>query len=64
MEKVITSGKFSETLFFAAHIPFFLPNGLRTGATVEVISDIHSVRTKPEVRVAGPGGLAMTLGAV
>ena len=39
-------------------------DGSRTGSTVEVISDFHSIRTKPEVNLAGYLTLAMTLGAV
>ena len=46
------------------HIPIFLQGGLGTGSTVEVNSDTLRVRTKPEVRMEGPGGLYMTLGVV
>ena len=46
------------------HIPIFLQGGLGTGSTVEVNSDTVRVRTKPEVRMEGPGGLYMTLGVV
>ena len=46
------------------HIPIFFQGGLGTGSTVEVNSDTLRVRTKPEVRMEGPGGLYMTLGVV
>ena len=46
----------SKTLFYGFHILFFLQSGLRKGASEEVISDTHRVRTNPQVRVAGPGG--------
>ena len=46
------------------HIPIFLQSGLGTGSTVEVNFDTLRVRTKPEVRWGGSGGLYMTLGVV
>ena len=58
-----TAESISETLL-GLHIPIFLLSGLETGSTVEVNSDTLRVRTKPEVRVGGPGGLYMTLGVV
>ena len=39
-------------------------DGLRTGTTVEVIYDTHSVRTKPVVKLAEPLGQAKTMGEV
>ena len=39
-------------------------SGLKTWATLGVISDILRVHTNPEVKIAGMGGLAMTLRAV
>ena len=37
---------------------------LRTGALWRSVSDSHSVRTNPVVRLAEPMGRALTLGAV
>ena len=42
----------------------FLQSGLGTGSTVEVNSETLRVRTKPEIRVGGSGGLYVTLGVV
>ena len=41
---------------FTAETHFFGQSGLRTGGSLWVISDIHKVRTNPEVRIAGMGG--------
>ena len=41
---------------FTAETHFFGQSGLRTGGSLWVISDIHKVRTNPEVRIAGIGG--------
>ena len=40
---------------FTAETHFFGQSGLRTGGSLWVISDIHKVRTNPEVRIAGMG---------
>ena len=39
-------------------------DGSRMATTVEVRNYLHGVCTKPEVNMAGPLGLALTLGVV
>ena len=65
MDHLAESSKknFFRTFYYVIDTHFFLPNDLRTGRTAEVISDFHSICTKPEVSVAGLGGLAMTMEA-
>ena len=41
---------------FTADIPFLRRSSLRTAAILGVISDIHRVRTHPEVKITGIGG--------